>query len=245
MKKRWKKNKEHLEAKGIYDGIYSSKEEAEYWTKFYKEEAKDDKVFLEQNNCKNYDDYWKKVELELKEREEKTIEREKLCGGGVQHKYEFIGVCSETQMWKFRYDDVTKQGEKIFSEVTPDGNMIEKIKEKMQIYGIKLNKNFTGTSIEIALQHALENKGIEYLIQAPIFGRPDIFIEPNICIFCDGDYWHGEKRLEQQRRDKEVTEYLTEHNYTVVRFLEHEINDNIEDCIDKIERLIKLLGYNV
>jgi hypothetical protein len=47
------------------------------------------------------------------------------------------------------------------------------------------------TSIEIILQNILKDNGIAFIKHKSIFGQPDIFINPNICIFCDGDYWHN------------------------------------------------------
>lgn len=47
------------------------------------------------------------------------------------------------------------------------------------------------TSIEIKIQEALLKEGVVFEKHKNIKGQPDIFIEPNICIFADGDYWHG------------------------------------------------------
>ena len=37
----------------------------------------------------------------------------------------------------------------------------------------------------------LHENNIEFIDHKAILGQPDIFIEPNFCIFLDGDFWHG------------------------------------------------------
>jgi len=88
------------------------------------------------------------------------------------------------------------------------------------------------TSIEIKLQKELERRNIKFEKHKPILGQPDIFIEPNICIFADGDYWHN--REEVKNRDMYVNKNLILQKYIVIRFKEHEINDSVEGCINKI-----------
>ena len=94
-----------------------------------------------------------------------------------------------------------------------------------------------------------ENKKFEK--HRKITGLPDIFIKPNICIFCDGDYWHanpikypigikirfGEKVLNSEQiweKDKKVTESLIKSGYKVFRFWEKDIKKDVGKCIDKI-----------
>ena len=91
---------------------------------------------------------------------------------------------------------------------------------------------YTNTSIERKLQSELLQKRIEYKTQSSLTGRPDIFIEPNICIFADGDYWHNKEN--HKKRDFEVDTFLNEKNYIVLRFWEHEINSDIDYCIKTI-----------
>lgn len=90
------------------------------------------------------------------------------------------------------------------------------------------------TSIEIAMQKELKRRGIPFKTHYPILGQPDIFIEPNICIFCDGDYWHMLPKV--RARDEKVTMQLEERGYRVLRFSEKAILDNIENCVARIEK---------
>ena len=92
------------------------------------------------------------------------------------------------------------------------------------------------TSIEVKLQHALATAGVTFVTHKAIKGQPDIFIEPNICVFADGDYWHS--RQDVVRRDADTTSFLLQHGYVVVRLTETEINTNIEKCLQTIMKHI-------
>jgi len=111
------------------------------------------------------------------------------------------------------------------------------------------------TNIELMIKNELTKRNIIFESQKTIFGRPDIFIEPNICIFCDGDYWHANPTKYKpneiisrqhnrsakniQNRDWEVTRKLTEQNYFVIRFWETDIHNNINQIGEKIQQLLK------
>ncbi|HTC20400.1 MAG TPA: very short patch repair endonuclease [bacterium] len=85
-----------------------------------------------------------------------------------------------------------------------------------------------------------------------ILGTPDIVFEKEmICIFLDGDFWHGwqfprwkhqmknefwRRKIEgNRRRDKRVQRYLKDKGWTVIRFWEHEIQTKPHESI----RIIK------
>jgi DNA mismatch endonuclease (patch repair protein) len=89
------------------------------------------------------------------------------------------------------------------------------------------------TSIEIKMQNILTDNDIKFeKHRQDIFGYPDIFIDPNICIFCDGDYWHNfPDRLD---KDRIVNIKLSDLGYIVLRFWEHEINDDLNECFRKV-----------
>ena len=112
------------------------------------------------------------------------------------------------------------------------------------------------TNIEKTLQDLLKRKQVSFEKHKPILGQPDIFIEPNICIFADGDYWHGWFYLQGEdyskqnkfnntyfenkiRRDVMVTEQLRKEGYTVLRFWEHEIEKDPAKCLQEIIKIIK------
>jgi DNA mismatch endonuclease (patch repair protein) len=108
---------------------------------------------------------------------------------------------------------------------------------------------FKATKPELILQEAIRlNITFNFETQKQIYGLPDIFIEPNICIFVDGDYYHaypGKYKAEtiffktktaQQiwDKDKRVTDYLVNKGYVVLRFWEHDIHNNLEKCTNTI-----------
>lgn len=100
------------------------------------------------------------------------------------------------------------------------------------------------TSIEVALETELTRRGIEFEEQKTYkLGIVDIFIEPNIYVFADGDYWHAydavqgiaeptEKQAKQIAKDRQQTNYLKACGNVVFRFWEHEINADVEACVD-------------
>lgn len=102
---------------------------------------------------------------------------------------------------------------------------------------IDCKHKYKNTSIEIKLQQFLKSNVISFSTHSSLFGRPDIFIEPNICIFADGDYWHNIPV--KKNRDVIVNKYLKKNKYIVLRFWEHDINDNFDKCSRKILKTIE------
>ena len=142
-------------------------------------------------------------------------------------------------------------GYQVWNKETHDVEYIEKMRKKRlkQVFPAK------DTKIEKILQNELQKNGIEFEKYKPILGQPDIFIEPNICIFADGDYWHGwlylngkrydnAKKLNNEffekviKRDNENTKNLKKQGYKIERFWEHEINKDPEKCLQKIIKII-------
>jgi len=95
------------------------------------------------------------------------------------------------------------------------------------------------TSIELILQKELGLCGITYTTQIPILDVTivDIFIEPNICIYADGDYWHNYPN--GRKKDRKQTKILQDKGYIVFRFWESEIKTDSVQCINKILEVIK------
>lgn len=114
------------------------------------------------------------------------------------------------------------------------------------------------TAPELMLRKALWNCGTRYSLKsASLPGKPDVvFRGRKVAIFVDGDFWHGgqwRKRrlnaLEDQfthtasknywldkirrnvRRDFRVTKILLRQGWTVLRFWESDIRNNLDGCI--------------
>lgn len=111
------------------------------------------------------------------------------------------------------------------------------------------------SSIEIAVQEALTSQNIVFTTHKLIFGQPDIFIEPNICIFADGCYWHACPQHYPDRtkldaiqnknviRDTLVNQFFSiRPQYKVLRFWEHEINGDIENVMNRITEFLEVVN---
>ena len=61
--------------------------------------------------------------------------------------------------------------------------------------------------------------------------------ETNTIVEIDGEYWHN--KIEVRERDKRQTKWLEENYYNVLRFTDKEINNNIQQCINKIRAEIR------
>ena len=110
----------------------------------------------------------------------------------------------------------------------------EKNKEKRLLHILPIKD----TSIEIKMQNELQERGINFNKHKPIINiehkyQCDIFIEPNIVIECDGNYWHNFPN----HNDKDIirTNEMREKGYIVFRYWESEINNNTEAVVDEIE----------
>ena len=114
------------------------------------------------------------------------------------------------------------------------------------------------TTIELALRTALWQRGIRYRKNYKgLIGKPDIVITKyRIAVFCDSDFWHGydwenrkariksnqnywiPKIERNMKRDREVTAALVEQGWIVLRFWEHTIRKELEDCVDDIQEAV-------
>ncbi len=104
---------------------------------------------------------------------------------------------------------------------------------------------------ELVLRKALWNLGYRYRVNYnKLPGKPDIaFLGKKTAIFIDGDFWHGynwqaqKNKLKSNRnywipkierniqRDMENTQKLIDHDYTVLRFWEHEVKEDLNHCV--------------
>ena len=123
------------------------------------------------------------------------------------------------------------------------------------------------TRPEVLLRKALWKEGIRYRINLKKMpGKPDIAITKHkIAIFCDGDFWHGhnwairgygsfeqelsrysvywqEKLLRNVKRDEENNKALRSMGWTVLRFWESDIKNNLNACVKQVnETILELL----
>lgn len=129
-------------------------------------------------------------------------------------------------------------------------------KQRSQIMSAVKNKD---SKIEVEFRKKLWRAGIRYRKNPKgYFGKPDLAIKKRkMVIFVDSCFWHGCKRhcrmpiarknywppkIERNKdRDKEVNRHYNKLGWTLLRFWEHEINQDIGKVPNKaIRKLNKL-----
>jgi len=131
--------------------------------------------------------------------------------------------------------------------------MSEETKEKLRKARLKQIIPLKDTKPERLVQNELSNRNIPFKTHIPVLGQPDIFIEPNICVFCDGDYFHanpsmynadkiilkGKTASYMWERDKWVKKELEKQGFKVFRFWESNIKKDVKSCVDNIEKALR------
>lgn len=127
---------------------------------------------------------------------------------------------------------------------------MDKLTPEQRKRNMQANKS-QGTKIEIILGKALWSFGYRYRKNdKTVYGKPDfVFKSKKIAIFCDGEFWHGKDwdihkndhksnqkfwidKIENNiLRDKVVNKTLEDEGWTVLRFWESDIKNNLNDCI--------------
>jgi DNA mismatch endonuclease (patch repair protein) len=117
---------------------------------------------------------------------------------------------------------------------------------------------------ELLLRKALWAKNIRFRLHLKgLPGRPDIVIQKyKLIIFVDGDFWHGYNWLNNPpkfnkntafwipkiernlQRDLYITHTLTHSGYTVMRFWEHEIKQNLDLCVNQVLLYVEAAKLN-
>lgn len=110
------------------------------------------------------------------------------------------------------------------------------------------------TKSELLFRKALWAKGVRYRVDSKkLPGKPDISIQKfKLAVFIDGEFWHGydwperKKTIKSNRafwipkiernmqRDDEVNQQLQDMGYTVFRFWEKEVKNDLGKCINDI-----------
>ncbi len=115
------------------------------------------------------------------------------------------------------------------------------------------------TKPELLLRRALWRQNYRYRVDCKdIVGKPDLAIKKyKIAVYVDGDFWHGnnwkirglpsledelkryspywqEKIKQNIERDLVVTMSLRDEGWTVLRFWESEIKNDVDACVQQI-----------
>jgi len=115
----------------------------------------------------------------------------------------------------------------------------------------------TNTIFEYNFRKELWRRGFRYRKNIKsMVGKPDIFFpRKKIVVFLDSCFWHGcklhcrmpksnveywrEKIERNKKRDSEVTSYYKNNDFTILRFWEHEVRENMGKIMNKVESAIK------
>jgi DNA mismatch endonuclease, patch repair protein len=113
------------------------------------------------------------------------------------------------------------------------------------------------TTLEMKFRQALWSAGVRgwrlHINSLP--GKPDlVFSAARVVVFIDSCFWHGcpahlrmpssnlnyweAKIARNRKRDKVVTKELKTQGWTVLRFWEHNIRENLEKCVFKVNRIV-------
>jgi very-short-patch-repair endonuclease len=106
------------------------------------------------------------------------------------------------------------------------------------------------TSIEKIIQQKLVDMKIQFLRQKCFRIRDfnhmvDFFIQPNICIECDGEYWHSRMITPNRtciriQRDFIIDVELEKKGMRVIRLWEYDIRNNLDWCLGLIVSYINM-----
>jgi very-short-patch-repair endonuclease len=102
------------------------------------------------------------------------------------------------------------------------------------------SKKLFDTSIELKVEKELKFRNIKYRKQAFICRHSVDFylLGYKVVIECDGDYWHNLPGAKEKDNAKDKD--LKKRGYKVLRFWEHEINNDFEKVSDKIINSLSL-----
>lgn len=90
--------------------------------------------------------------------------------------------------------------------------------------------NFKNTDIEIIMKLKLKDENISFVHSKRIGKFCVDFLIKDIIVECDGEYWHN--RPGDKAKDFIRDNYLINKGYTVLRFSEYNIKNNIKTCIN-------------
>jgi DNA mismatch endonuclease, patch repair protein len=108
------------------------------------------------------------------------------------------------------------------------------------------------TQVELAVRRMLHSRGYRYRVNVNwLPGKPDIvFTKAKLAVFIDGDFWHGwrftqwseklapywrQKIAGNKARDRRHSARLRRDGWAVMRIWEHEVKQDLDRCIGKIE----------
>jgi len=150
---------------------------------------------------------------------------------------------------------------KTYLEILGSQEKVNSRKEKLRLQLSLQNNNFKthDTTCEIKIENILKDLEFDYIKQVWwLNGFPDFMLNDyKVLIFADGDYWHcnpnrykkdyfhkGKQKYAKDlwERDKKVTKSLEKKGYTVLRFWETDICNNIKTIINELKNIKEIYG---
>jgi DNA mismatch endonuclease (patch repair protein) len=112
------------------------------------------------------------------------------------------------------------------------------------------------TDLERVVRSELHKRGLRFRKHVrELTGTPDIvFPRHGLAVFIDGDFWHGwrypswkhdltefwRRKIETNReRDRRNFRSLRRDGWNVIRVWQHEIEADMESCVDRIQRALQ------
>ena len=114
-----------------------------------------------------------------------------------------------------------------------------------------ISKKFTG--LHQKFKHALEDNGLRYFkTEHPIgyYHIDEAIPDLKLAVEVDGCFWHScpdcghEGPDETKAYDSRKESYLRNRGWTILRFWEHEINEDILSCIEQVKITVTSLNEN-
>jgi len=165
----------------------------------------------------------------------RSLKGRKVWNTGLKMSDEYREKCSKSHLGVIPSEETRKKRSITMKELwrnghhqTPEG--IRRLSESMKKRRPYMIVPVIDSKPERIIQQKLKNAGVVFTTHKPIIGQPDMFIEPNVCIFVDGCYIHGcglcgkkPLQLRQIDRDKFVTAELIRQGYRVIRIPSHRL----------------------
>lgn len=133
--------------------------------------------------------------------------------------------------------------------------MVDNLTPEQRSYMMSRNRS-TNTAPELRIRRLTHSRGLRYRTHVKSLpGRPDLaFPKAKVAVFVDGDYWHGWRfplwkhkladywrvKIERnRRRDTANFRRLRRQGWMVIRIWEHQVKEDAEGCIDRIEAAVR------
>lgn len=182
----------------------------------------------------------------------RDIDRKKFCSRSCSTQWHFKNNSnyanknkSHSEITKLKMREIQIKKDKWKGETNPNyqgviskGKKVSQINKELSSLrmrnggAVKAKKgNKRQSSLQIRIEKILNELNINFISEYRMHQRKlvDIFIEPNFCIECDGDYWHSLPK--QQEKDKEFNLYCKANNYKLLRLSETFIKNNYDNNI--------------